>query len=463
MRPAPLFDPKNTLLQINAADRATLLPCGGYPPDRGFQHDHDVGLAPTPSRRGFVTGTRLTLLALAAGLIGGAVMTHLQLAVLDTALGIADPVGKLWLAGLTMTIVPLVFGLLVTGIAKATETAADSGVATRAVTWFALLLLGSCLFAAFATSLALDVWPVPPQAAHLNPGAPPPTLAPPADWIAGIIPTNPIKALADSAMVPLVVFALLFGLAVSRIELSLRKAILTLFHALVETMLVIVRWVLWLAPLGVLALSFGVGARVGLSAAGALVHYVLIAAGACLLATLLAYVAAILAGRISLLAFAKAAVPAQVVALSTQSSLASLPAMIAAAPALRVPESAAAIVLPLAVSLFRAASAAANVAVAVYLGHLHGVTLGPGTVLLGALVAVPISLAAVGLPAQVSFFATIAPVCLAMGVPLVLLPLLMAVETIPDIFRTIGNVTADLAVLRIAGTPRLTEPTPVQA
>jgi len=412
-------------------------------------------------RRGLTTVSRLTLGALIVGLVGGAVLGRLEATVLPVMLGIADPIGKLWLDALTMTIVPLVFGLLVTGIASAAASAAGSGVATRAVLWFALLLVGACLVAAAATSFALHLYPVPAQAMTLHAATVPPELAAPGDWLTGFIPTNPIKAAADSAMVPLVVFALFFGLAVVRIEGQLQAAILTVFKALVETMLVIVRWVLTLAPLGVAALAFGVGARVGLSAAGALVHYVLIAAGACLLATLLAYVAAIVAGRMSPLGFARAALPAQVVALSTQSSLASLPAMIAAGPALRVSENSAGIVLPLAVSLFRAASAAANVAVAIYLGHLHGVPLGPGTVLLGALVAVPISLAAVGLPAQVSFFATIGPVCLAMGVPLTLLPLLLAVETIPDIFRTLGNVTADLAVLRIAGRARLTADEPV--
>ncbi len=50
---------------------------------------------------------------------------------------------------------------------------------------------------------------------------------------------------------------------------------------------------------------------------------------------------------------------------------------------------------------------------------------------------------------QVSFFASIAPICIAMGVPLEMLPLLLAVEVIPDIFRTLGNVTADLAVTRM--------------
>lgn len=125
--------------------------------------------------------------------------------------------------------------------------------------------------------------------------------------------------------------------------------------------------------------------------------------------------------------------------------------MVAAAPRLGVSPASAGLILPLAVSLFRAASAGANVAVAIYLAHLHGVPLPWPLLLIGALIAVPVSLAAVGLPAQVSFFATIGPVCLAMGVPVELLPLLLAVETVPDIFRTVGNVTADLAVTRLAG------------
>jgi proton glutamate symport protein len=201
----------------------------------------------------------------------------------------------------------------------------------------------------------------------------------------------------------------------------------------------------------VFALAFAVGARAGVSAAGALLQYVVLAVSACLVTALLAYVVAALLGRMSPLAFARAALPAQIVAASTQSSLASLPAMIDAAGPLGVGRQDAGIVLPLAVSIFRAASAAANVTVAIYLAHLHGVALGPGTLVIGALVAAAVSVAAVGLPAQISFFAIIGPVCLAMGVPIALLPLLLAIETIPDIFRTLGNVTADLAVTRVVG------------
>jgi Na+/H+-dicarboxylate symporter len=69
------------------------------------------------------------------------------------------------------------------------------------------------------------------------------------------------------------------------------------------------------------------------------------------------------------------------------------------------------------------------------------------------LAAILVSIGTVGLPGQVSFFASIAPICIAMGVPLEVLPLLLAVEVIPDIFRTVGNVTADLAVTRMVERP----------
>jgi Na+/H+-dicarboxylate symporter len=106
-------------------------------------------------------------------------------------------------------------------------------------------------------------------------------------------------------------------------------------------------------------------------------------------------------------------------------------------------------VLPMAVSVFRITSAAANFAVALYVAALHGIEIGPSQFFVGMLVAAVVSLAAVGLPSQVSFFTTIGPVCLAMGVPIELLPLLLAVETVPDIFRTVGNVTADVGLSAI--------------
>jgi Na+/H+-dicarboxylate symporter len=73
------------------------------------------------------------------------------------------------------------------------------------------------------------------------------------------------------------------------------------------------------------------------------------------------------------------------------------------------------------------------------------------------LVAVAISIGSVGLPGQVSFIASVAPICAALGLPVEVLGILVAVEIIPDIFRTIGNVTADVAVTALVDEPEINQ------
>lgn len=408
----------------------------------------DISNAPVRAPRGSQRPL-LILAGLVAGLACGTLAAGTDAA--HPLLSASRPIGRLWLDGLTMTVVPLVFALLVGGMAGAARSA-GTGVARRAVAWFATLLVAASFASAALTPLALAAWPQPPGAEMLalaGPAAPPAAEATP--WYETILPANPVRAAADGAMVPIVVFALLLGLALARVEALPRAALLAALSALGQAMLVIVDWILWLAPIGVFALAIGVGLAAGAGIAGVLAHYVVIVIAACLMATLIAMICAIMAGRISPLAFVRAALPAQIVAGATQSSLAALPAMIATSAPLGVDRGTAGIVLPLSVSLFRMASAAANVTVAVYVAGLHGVDLPVTALLAGAAVAATVSIAAVGLPAQVSFIAVIAPVCLAMGVPITLLPLLMAIETIPDMFRTIGNVTGALAVTRITG------------
>jgi Na+/H+-dicarboxylate symporter len=395
------------------------------------------------------TAGPLRLLAgLAAGLLAGILIrgpAQLWLA------AILQPIGHLWLDALTMTVVPLVFGLLVTGVASVSRDAAAGSTTTRALLFFAIMLLAACLAAAALAEMLLRWWPVPQGALEgASAGSQPPT-APAARWYETIIPANPIKAASETAMVPLVIFALFLGFALARIDQVVADTLLKPLRALVDAMLVIVGWTLAVGPLGILALAYGAGASLGAGVLGLLGQYVTVVIACCLAAALLGYLWVVVAGRASPIRFARAALPAQAVALGTQSSLASLPVMIRASEALGVAPATAGIVLPLAVSLFRASSAAANVAVAVYVAHASGVSVGAGTLLLAALVAVPVSLGAVGLPAQVSFFATIAPVCIAIGAPVTALPLLLAIEALPDLFRTLGNVTNDLAVTAIVG------------
>ena len=394
------------------------------------------------------------LIALMAGLCCGIALAEWGGVWEAQAVAVAQPLGKAWLGGLQMPLIPLIFALLVMGIAQAAASARSHGMAGRAIGMFALSLTAAAGVAALAGPLMLRLWPVPAGAVGALAGAGPvaevPDVRPSAEWLLGFIPVNPLKAASEGQVVSVVLFALVFGFAVTRIAGERRAMLTGFFEALGDALLVVVRWVLWLAPLGVFALALVAGARSGLATAGALLHYIGFIVTLCIMVTLLLYPMVAVAGRIGLLRFARAALPAQAIAFSTQSSIASLPAMIEASDGpLQVRETSRSIVLPLAISLFRITSPPANLGVAIYVAAMNGVALGPMQLALGVGVAAIVSLAAVGLPSQITFFTTTGPICLAMGVPVEALPLLLAVETVPDIFRTVGNVTADMGVTRI--------------
>jgi Na+/H+-dicarboxylate symporter len=214
-------------------------------------------------------------------------------------------------------------------------------------------------------------------------------------------------------------------------------------------MVTIVRWVLWAAPVGVFALALGVGLRAGVGAAGIIAHYVAAIVLGNIGMTLVAYLIA-LAGRVPLARFARAAAPVQATAFATQSSLACLPAMIERCrDDLGVPDRVTGLVLPLSVALFRVTGPVANLGVALFLLRVYDVHPGPLQMAGAIFVSVATSLASVSLPGQISFFASVAPICLTLGLPVDILPILIAVEVIPDIFRTVGNVTADMALTAV--------------
>lgn len=400
------------------------------------------------------SSTRI-LLALVLGLAVGVLLSAANPAWLPTSIGIAEPVGNLWLDALRMTVIPLVFGLLVTGIASTAETASAGGLAARSLGVFCLVLVAVAFVGMAIVQGFMALWPIPAAAAEAlrlsvaSSTTVVPPVAPLSEWMGALLPTNPVQAAATGEMLPLVLFALIFGFAITRLVKAQVRLMVEFFQAIVDAMLVIVEWVILLGPIGVFALAYVVGARVGLAAAGAFAHYLALLVVVQVIVIALVYPLVPVFARIPMGRFARAAASSQAVATSTQSSLASLPAMVESTRALGVPAPVTALVLPLAVSIFRYTSPVANLAVVLYSASLFGVQLGPLHYVIGAFVALLMSIASVGLPGQVSFFASIAPICLAMGVPVGMLPLLLAVETIPDIFRTIGNVTADVAITAV--------------
>ena len=404
-----------------------------------------------------------TLWVLAALIIGlglGAALGDGQAG--TTLRAIAEPVGGLWLDALKMTVVPLVFAMLFTGVTQAAEAAGGGGLAARALAWFFGLMLASAVFSVLVSPLFLQIWPVgSAETAELlargGTGEAIPAAPPFAEWLRSFVPTNPVGAAASGAMVPLVVFALVFGLAATKLPEAPRAALTGLFDAVVQAMLVIIGWVLWAAPAGVFGLAVGVGATLGGGAFGLLGHYIALLVAVQVLLIIILYPFAKVVGGLPLGAFTRALAPVQLVAISTQSSIACLPTMVEASDRLGIPEAPRRLALPLAVSLFKITSPCANLAVIVYLASVHGVPLGLSQYAGGIAVALAVAVASAGLPGGTSFFLACVPIAAAMGVPTELLPLLLAVEVVPDIFRTIGNVTADVAVTGVLGRKALAQ------
>jgi len=384
-----------------------------------------------------------------AGLAGGLAL-GLALGRNEALLTVLEPVGALWLKALQMTIMPLVVGLLVTGILRTAAAARAGAMARRTLGLFAALLLGGAVLSALVMPALLAAYPISPEARlALSESLSTQTATPPAglgDFLGALVPENVFGAAAEGAMLPLIVFFTLFAAALTRLPASQRDSIGNLFQALAAAMMVMIGWVLALSPLGVFALGFSVAAASGTSAIGALAHYIALVSGVGLLIVLGGYLLAFLGARIGPLAFARALLPVQALAISTQSSLACLPAMLGASRRLQVREDNADFVLPLAVALFRATGPAMNLAVAIYVCQLGGVELTPMVLAAGVATAALTTLGSPSLPGSISFVTAIAPIALAMGAPVGALALLVAVEVLPDIIRTLGNVTMDVAV-----------------
>ena len=397
------------------------------------------------------------LVALVLGLVAGAGAAALGDGLREPALQASNMVGGLWLNALKMTVIPLIVALLVTGVAKGAEAARAGRIAGRSVAWIVIVCTASAIFGTLMIQFLLGMFPLPQASAEaLRAGlsgidqatasAPVPGIM---DFFRGVIPANVVAAASNGDVLPLVVFSLLFALAVARIPEQGRRSLVGFFEAVGDALLVVIGWVLWIAPLGVFALAFTVGASAGGAAFAALAHYIVLISAIGVLVTLAGYPLAAIAGGVHVTSFARAMIAPQSVAISTRSSLASLPAMLAAARVMGIREQAADVTLPMAVALFRATGPAMNVAVAFYVAHWLGLEPSMGQMIAATAVAAVISYGAVSLPGEVSFISSIAPIAMALGVPIAPLALLVAVEMVPDIFRTFGNVTLDVAVTAV--------------
>ena len=396
------------------------------------------------------------LVALVAALVLGAAIAASGNATLLRAADAVAPIGTLWVNAIRMTVIPLIVSLLITGVASTSDSKAIGRLGGRAVLVFGLLLVAT----------ALVVVPILPAVFALLPriqGVQPPLPAGAAEaagqiaasgqapglgaWIVSLVPANPIAAAATGAIVPLIVFSLLLGLAVAHSPSASRATMVGFFKALGDALLVLVRWVIAAAPIGVFGLVLPLAAHLGAGLAGAVGFYIAVYAATSLAIVALLYPVVAVVGRVPTARFARAALPAQLIAASSSSSMASLPALVEGAEALGLTSRVTGFVLPLAVSTFRIAAPVSWTVGALFVAWFYGIHLGPRELATIAVAAIFLPFIGPGVPRGA--FLMLAPLFLAIGLPVEGIGILIAVDAIPDVFSTVLNVTGDLAAAAI--------------
>jgi len=367
-------------------------------------------------------------------------------------MAVTDVIGGLWLNALRMTVMPLIFALLVNGVLRSAAHASGGKLSRRTISVFGSLYAVSVIGGTLIALALLAMFPIPEGARiAFSRGviAAPPVGATTTEMLLAVIPTNVFAAAASGALLPVVTFAIFLGAALSRLKEPERAPLVAVTQSLSAALFVIIHWVLIVAPIGVFGLIASSTLATGAGAIQGLLHYIVIIAAAYAIATLFAYPVARFGGGIGIGRFAKAVFPAQAVAASTRSSLATLPAMLTASDRLAISKEASTVALPIAVSVFRFGGPVSTMAVALYGAAIYGVHPPMWLLFPAGMVAVLSEFGSVGLPNQANFMTTYSPTLAVLGVPIEFLAILIAVDTIPDIVLTMCNVTMDVAATAV--------------
>jgi Na+/H+-dicarboxylate symporter len=326
---------------------------------------------------------RVTI-SLVAGLLLGFAISSSDSPWLVRIPDVFEPIGTVFVNAIRVTVIPLIVSSLIVGVAAGDSDARSIGrLGGRALALMLSMLLVAALFAlAFTLPLIARLNIDTSIVARMKAGAALDATAQGsplsfAQWLSDLVPANVFKAAADGALLPLMVVSVGLGLALTQVERERRAAVVQFFHGIADAFLVFVSYIVKLAPIGVFVLAVPLAARMGVAAARTLASYIAILSAALVMFTvLILYPTAILWGRVPLWRFAKAAAPAQAVAFSSRSSLASLPAVYEGARVgLGLPERIYNLFLPFAASVFRVGAVMVQIVGVLFLAKIYGVTL----------------------------------------------------------------------------------------
>lgn len=384
----------------------------------------------------------------------------------DDMVAVLSVGGQLWLRALQMTILPLVFALLSTLFLR-TQGLSGGGRATRrAITVIIGLYLLGIPLGILSTYGLLWLFPINDdmaQALRAMAGEGIPSASVPwADAVLSFVPNNIVAAMGSGNLLPVLFFSLVFGAALAKLEDGKGKeTLVAALTGLADVIFIIVNWVLRFAPLGVALLILPTTHNHGTDVFAGLAHNIGLSVAQILMAIAVIYLIAVTVGRIPLDRFAKAMLPTQSVAIGTQSSTGCMPLTIKSCREMGISEAAIDATVPMAAVIFRFIAPWGFLITSIYAAQVYELPpLSIGTLLMIGVVGILIEMSKVGLPAAATFLASWAPMAALVGFPIEFVVVLLVVETIPDIFKTVLNVTAHAtAAVLVDRHPELTSAT----
>lgn len=348
-------------------------------------------------------------------------------------------IGDVFVEAIRMLVVPLIFATITAGVVaigspKALGRTGGWTIGFYVVTSVLAVCLGLAMGSLFQPGAGLD----------LTPSLAPETTAPPTwqELLLGVIPENPVKAMAEGQALPIIVFAVLFGLGILMAG-DKAKPTAAVIDGAAEALLRLVGVVMELAPFGVFALMAFVVGTLGVEALVPLLALVGVVYLSLFLHATLVYGSAIkfLAG-LPVLPFYRGMLDAMAVAYSTSSSSATLPVtMRCCTENLGVPQAKTSFVTSLGATIHMDGTAIYLALVTTFGAQVFGVELGPAQLVMIVLTATLGAIGAAGVPG--GSFVMMPLVLGAGGVPLEVIPIILAVDRVMDMARTVVNVLGD--------------------
>lgn len=378
------------------------------------------------------------------GLIAGFALGNLAHhgSVVAKAQPFIEPLGKMWMNGLRVAVVPLTVCLLVCGVCSLPRGKALGNWGARTLAWIVGFLLLGALFTVPATKLYFSI--SPPQKLEIAKTSPAPQEKAETDWVTQFVPTNIVDSAAKGDILPLAIFSVLFGLALRTLSEERRKPVESFFAGVRDAVLTFVHCLILAIPIGAFALAFTFATESGLQAATTLVQFTVYIWVLTLVALLVVLVATFISVRRPFSHTLAAVSPLISVAVGTRSSLASLPTLVESAKQLDLPDPASDIVLPTTVTIFKANRTISATGKVLFVAAAIGLVVPTQTLLVFIGTIVLLSFATPGLPSGANNSSWGA--YMAAGLPIEAIVLFEVTDGITDIVKTAFNVASDFAV-----------------